>query len=605
MNWTDEERLYFFGDLGSRQETGGDPEKKMESDRRFLEQYCSANTRDRLASEDVSALAARRTFGRLAEIVPSGDHTSPSWSGPNQQPTIVIGSPILVNKPGEKTRTKSPRFGVVAQQARLFLFADIADIETFARFGTRNSPRFPWKQWGDKLYVYQRPIDSQPGDLEDPMSGAPLLDFLLHLQTRLEPKQVKSGHLRLVRSLVQCREEMELPPDWTAVFPRLSGELGEEASETSRARQPRRSAEKVSRRNDALAEVSPLVDVSSTYGCNSMLAVLREVALQRVRTAHPNFNQAALDGWIVGQGYHGLHNSHLDTQHLYGVYASSLVNAGGAKPSASAFGLMIRDAVSPFVPPHGTPHARFTVRQLAINCLNSHHSTYLGGGFLGDIQQLSTGGSARRLITGLFTSIYEFQDWLGAHGVTARGLHQQLGHTAPGDFERVALDYVRSVDGLPWMGVATAANFMKDSQLPGLNGNLNHGVGSLFGWFAKPDLHVARLMAYITGRAPQGVNPARFRVGAAISMFAGNAVANFNNQQVGINQSDGLDMVVISDIHEWARHIGRSPVEIDRILYLIGVRQTEVNGQTVNQPWYPFFVRAVDAAVARGVPRKS
>ena len=81
--------------------------------------------------------------------------------------------------------------------------------------------------------------------------------------------------------------------------------------------------------------------------------------------------------------------------------------------------------------------------------------------------------------------------------------------------------------------------------------------------------------------------------------------SNFSGKYPSLVSGDARDMRVIADIHQWAVAVSTSPLEIDRILFLIGVQQTPIHGVMVRKPGYPKFVAAVDACLARGVPRKS
>ena len=182
--------------------------------------------------------------------------------------------------------------------------------------------------------------------------------------------------------------------------------------------------------------------------------------------------------------------------------------------------------------------------------------------------------------------------------------------TAPGiDAMTPVANMLRDLQTLPQMGIATAANFLKDSQATGLQAlNLNprNAANHLAGWFAKPDLHVARLMAYITGRANQpGINPQNMDLGTALALFYAEPDLTFSSNYDALLHSDGPALRVICDVHAWAHACNTSALEIDRILYLIGVRKTLVNGCLVQAPWYPKFVATVDEAISQGVLRKS
>jgi hypothetical protein len=113
-------------------------------------------------------------------------------------------------------------------------------------------------------------------------------------------------------------------------------------------------------------------------------------------------------------------------------------------------------------------------------------------------------------------------------------------------------------------------------------------------------------MAYITGRAPQpGQNPQHLKLGSALALFYSDADPAFSNNYSALQHNEAPDLRVICDIHAWANVCKTSALEIDRVLYLIGVRKTIVNACLVQAPWYSKFVATVDQAISRGVSRQS
>lgn len=341
----------------------------------------------------------------------------------------------------------------------------------------------------------------------------------------------------------------------------------------------------------------------------STLQALRDLAVARVQTAIPGFGQRELDNWIMDTGYPKAPSPHSETADLLHVYAASLTNAGGAKPRFDAFGSMISQAMGLYTS-NGSIVEVPSLTELAREC-ERHLGRYpLGGNFAADVSALARGGVGRPLMTGLLTSVIAFSAWLQKeHAGSASVLHAAL--TTPVDPRRTGhgLAVLRELVGLPWMGVAVAANFLKDSQVPGLKDrglSPRQAASVLAGWFVKPDLHVVRLMGYITGRLPQpGGGPSRFKLGEALKRYDPAPHPNFSGLYADLVRGDGRDVRVIADVHEWAVAVSTSALEIDRILFLIGVRETTVNGVLVREPWYARLVAVMDACTARGVPRKS
>jgi hypothetical protein len=341
----------------------------------------------------------------------------------------------------------------------------------------------------------------------------------------------------------------------------------------------------------------------------SMIQVLRELALARVQTAIPGFGLADLDRWIMSTGYEGAAAPHACTGDLLYVYAASITNTGGAKPKPEVYGALIRDAMRPYVENGVLCHIP-SRRQLAQACAPHLDQHRLADGFSEDIRQMALGHDGRPLMSGLLSSVIAFASWLLEHYAgDARVLHHCLRQGEGAGQAGSGLDLLRQLDQLPWVGIAVAANFLKDSQVPGLRvAGFTAAATSncLVGWFAKPDLHVTRLMGYVTGRLqqPQG-DPRQLTLGQAMAQYHRSPHRDFQSRYPALLAQDRNDMKVILDIHAWALAAGTSALEIDRILFLIGVQSTLVNGMTVNAKWYPTFVASVDSAVARGISRKS
>lgn len=341
----------------------------------------------------------------------------------------------------------------------------------------------------------------------------------------------------------------------------------------------------------------------------SMIQVLREVALARVQTVIPDFGMADLDRWIMSTGYEGAAAPYACTGDLIYVYAASITNAGGAKPNPEVFGALIRDAMQSWIDNDVLVHLPGK-RQLSQACVPLLDRHRLGDGFSEDIRQMAQGQPGRQLMSGLLSSVIAFASWLLVHHAgDARALHHRLRQSEGAGQVGSGLDFLRQLDQLPWVGIAVAANFLKDSQVPGLRAagyTAAPASSCLAGWFAKPDLHVARLMGYVTGRLPQPQGDLRqLTLGQAMAQYHRTPHQDFQSSYPALQPQDRNDIKVILDIHAWALAAGTSPLEIDRILFLIGVKSTLVNGVVVNAPWYPALVAAFDAAVAQGIPRKT
>jgi hypothetical protein len=174
----------------------------------------------------------------------------------------------------------------------------------------------------------------------------------------------------------------------------------------------------------------------------------------------------------------------------------------------------------------------------------------------------------------------------------------------------VVFGTIDSLDEIKGVGIAIAANFLKDSQIPGLR-SAGHDPRSvkqfLAGWVAKPDLHVTRLMAKITRNLNFRVDGRLQPWPVALECYE---LAPINQGEAGYFDGEypmgmAFPKRVIVDIHDWARCCEISPLEIDRVLYLIGAKRPEINGTPIIQSWYDTAEHWIEHAIENRVPRKS
>lgn len=649
MIWTQEARDYFFGTTVDTDLSEGVKETEEKKDTAFRDRYCSIRTARVIEAGNVELSQVRQALRFLSEKVPSGRHTSPGWDKPlSKKPLVAIGYAILqIRKPRPTVVLQDTCIGLYARGGQLFLWTDTKSLNEFCQLSDAyRAFKSEWRGWHA-----HKSLQSVPFNLHNqvelgsiPNSKKNILEtFLQFIEKKISSRRETPSYVRLMQVLLSCREVLADPIEWEVIYPRLASyfddhprgddtEVSDPSDPSDRTDltdptnptnptnpinpiEPKKILELALRvkrptgRNATNSENATVNDLPIDFGTSkSMLEILRMVAIARVKTVLPKFDNQLLDEWILNTGGN---SAHKDTAGLFFIYAASITNAGGPKPKFEQFGGLIRDAIKkPHIVGNRLNSVPKDIQALAQDCLQHLDHYALGGKFNEDIKSIAESGGGRILMCRLLTSVIAFAVWLQHnHAGTAKELHKKL-MTAPGINAMAPVgNMLRDLQTLPQIGVATAANFLKDSQATGLQAlklNPRSAANHLAGWFAKPDLHVARLMAYITGRANQpGINPQNMVLGTALALFYAEPDLTFSSNYEALLHSDGPAVRVICDVHAWARACNTSALEIDRILYLIGVRETLVDGCLVQAPWYPKFVVTVDKAIRQGVQRKS
>lgn len=330
MSWTESQRSYFFGERVAEAQQDEDV-----SDEEFLQRYCSDRTRQELDRGNISPRAARRVVEALSRLAPSADHTSPGWSTPTTlRPVVRLGRARLYNKGTPPTpnalRINGPSFGFCAHEGHLHLWAEQEDIEKSGLFAVQVDGHRAWTRWNGRMRRHEAALD-----IEAPWDRA-LLCFIQYLNQQLPSIDVR-GRVALSEILRPCRVSIGDPDQWDVIYPRLAAELGgderdaEASDPVPEERPPQRGAS------------TPVPSTGSGQAASgssreSMLQVLRDVAISRVQTAIRGFNEQDLDQWVMSTGYADAPAPHEDCGDLLYVYAASLTNAGGAKPDPEGFG---------------------------------------------------------------------------------------------------------------------------------------------------------------------------------------------------------------------------------------------------------------------------
>lgn len=346
------------------------------------------------------------------------------------------------------------------------------------------------------------------------------------------------------------------------------------------------------------------------------LDALRRAALTIV-ASDPRFaDHTALhiENYILGTGYSSAPAPHSVTRDLLYVYSANLLNSGGRGADMHCFGAMISGALDGLIADNRI--VGVNVVTLASRCLDYLHTT--GSRLLrhGDdtryrhqLAALVRGNKPQFPLQRHLTSVAGFINLLcSTYDGCAETYHASFNSAEAR--RDPALSIVRKfneIRPLKGIGVATGLNFLKDSQVSRFAGgracDLN---GEPILWAVKPDMHVLRLMLLASGRFA--------KTGLAFDdlvVLKQNVAAKFYATlspgadwlaaiKLGLNPNhrgnEGGLWNCVDDVHTWAARQGTAPLEVDRLLYLIGSgRYINGNKLSLNQEQrYRIFAGELD-----------
>ena len=628
MSWGVAERAYYFGCDCADPLTPGQAlmaDCAADPSQTFLDRYASfsrgsvTSTGKRLGvpPDDPSAAivtTARCVLNWLAVLFPNAAHVTPGWNG-QPLPVVVIG--CLNNG----CAVSGTRIGICAVDGQLYLWAPEALL--VSKCGKVPAQWVPWRGNDHKrLWRHNQALDCAcPGT---PCMPSDLIHFLFSLQDELNcPHRLSQD---VTEAIAVIRDDLGHPADFDVIVPQIASMfLGDDDNCDRPAATPREEVDEEEEVADT-APASGKIDrqcrledsdkgpIACAIRTGSMLAVIRAIAIERVRTVVPAFGSSDLDHWIMQTGY-GACAGHpeADIDDLFYVFAASLANAAGGRPPRGEFAPLVAAAIRAggFLDPDTCCLKRApTIAELCgiIAALLGATTMTLSARMKRFHANIGRVGTADH---NLLRSIVEFAEWLiwNYRGCPCLFHRVMLAPPPPGVISPI-IDVIRSLDALFGVGVSIAANFLKDSQIPGLARN---GIDPRqvrlhpAGWAAKPDLHVSRLMAKLTRNQSLFAGSLMIRWPIALKSFG---APTMNAGMPGYfrcayGPHSRKDLRVILDIHDWAAAVCTSPLEIERVLYLIGVRATKINGQSVSVPWYCHASAWIDAAIRAGVPRKS
>ncbi len=350
----------------------------------------------------------------------------------------------------------------------------------------------------------------------------------------------------------------------------------------------------------------------------TLVAALGRAALRLV-TSDPRYahhTSMDLHRYVLGTGYADSARPYADTRDLLYTYAANLRNAGGAGVNLHRFGDMVTGALAFAI--SGNRVAPLHLPDLARRCLDwldSPHGRPLvrgdDGRYREQLLALSQGAWPQYPLQRLLGSVVGFIDLLdGAYGGSAEVYHQSF--STPEARCEPGLAVVRRVTELMHLsgiGVATGMNFIKDSQMPRFaTAALADVASEPLTWFVKPDMHVLRMVLFISGRFGQtglaAHQLAHLPFEDAKTHYAGLAPARdwfpaLTGRPLHWGRPRGETGLwsCVADVHAWAVAEEVPPILIDRLCYLIGSgRYTEGARLSVSQARrYAILIEKVEA----------
>jgi hypothetical protein len=257
-------------------------------------------------------------------------------------------------------------------------------------------------------------------------------------------------------------------------------------------------------------------------------------------------------------------------------------NAGGPGPHFERFAGMLAAAVSSSIENNMIhPMSRAELAASAARVLRNDIALPLTRqpsrvDYLVQLDALAAGGSPRGILTSALSGVSGFTRLLSeGYNGSAECYHETfLDWPLDHEHGRFLVDRLSEIAALDRMGVAVGLNFIKDSQVPALAGKQLADLANVpISYFVKPDMHVLRLMLATTNRHELNRDLIVLPESNAKRLYAQNAAHNFwpggRTHELRPNGEKG-QWDCVDDVLHWAHEAGTVPLEIDRLLYLIG-----------------------------------
>lgn len=181
----------------------------------------------------------------------------------------------------------------------------------------------------------------------------------------------------------------------------------------------------------------------------------------------------------------------------------------------------------------------------------------------------------RTTIISLLDSLHDFINFFhSAYQGSAQTYSESLSNIESPSSNRMerfksALEELLALRG--W-GIALSANFIKDSQMPKLSALQNEErLSSAYSVYVKPDLHIIRFMANLTGRRDDFNGKLQdYSSGNAPRWLENHSWNYIRLRAQNINSHPQLAWNCIQDVNYWASQAKVPAVAIDRLLYMCG-----------------------------------
>ena len=330
-----------------------------------------------------------------------------------------------------------------------------------------------------------------------------------------------------------------------------------------------------------------------------MISTLRDVALSLVR-ADPRWSShtlSDLERYVLGTGYDDAPEPHISTGDLIYVYAANLRNSGGAGANLLSQGEMFRGALKDYIvdnrvqPPGPEALAQLCLDFLEVSGIRLTRDDAL---YRRQLQAIADDKPANGKLAQHLASVHAFMEFLAKrYQGSAEVYAASFDITATPGSGWTVLKRLNDLWRFKGIGIATGLNFLKDSQASRFVGRSladvrRHPVASI----VKPDRHLLRIMLLLTGRlARTGVGP-----DLLWNMKEEDALEHYQHCEpsaawchkpcgyaAGLPKERSGVWTVIADVHALAEAEDVAPLEIDRLLYLIGSGKY-VGGTEISTP---------------------